>query len=594
MKFMEIYFQVITESDALQAACEKFANEKVLGFDTETTELDPFDGSLRLVQFSNGSETIVIDLLPFAQRGDLRTLEELAPLRELIESTTPLKVAHNAKFDAKWVYHHLGAKLGGVFDTYLASQLIAAGETDRRHGLADVANFFLGTELDKSEQVSDWSAEELSHSQIEYAAKDAATMVPLFEKINESLFENELVAVAKIENECVTPIAVMEQNGFYLDADLWRAQIAKTEDARTQIGFQLQEMLSAGVAQASLFGVAEINLNSQIQVRDALQNLGVPIVDSTNSWKLQPLAKEYPVIEKLIEYRHIAKAVSGFGENYLEFIRPETGRIHADFRQIGAPSGRLSCSKPNIQQIPHDSVYRSCFRAETGKKLIVADYSQIELRILAEFSGDESFIKAFESGEDFHAATAAQVFGIDAKDVTADQRTFAKRLNFGVVYGIGAQRFATMTGVTEREAEDILRRYFATYSGLDEWLRNAGNNAVNRRQTRTASGRLVKFRFDETDRAAVAATKRYGKNVPIQGTSADILKRALFLIDKLISGSSAKLVNNIHDEVVVEVEATEAERTAQGIETAMKNSAEEFVKKVPIRVDVKISDSWEK
>ncbi|MFV0389692.1 MAG: DNA polymerase [Pyrinomonadaceae bacterium] len=591
---MEIYFQVITESDALQAACEKFANEKVLGFDTETTELDPFDGSLRLVQFSNGSETIVIDLLPFAQRGDLRTLEELAPLRELIESTTPLKVAHNAKFDAKWVYHHLGAKLGGVFDTYLASQLIAAGETDRRHGLADVANFFLGTELDKSEQVSDWSAEELSHSQIEYAAKDAATMVPLFEKINESLFENELVAVAKIENECVTPIAVMEQNGFYLDADLWRAQIAKTEDARTQIGFQLQEMLSAGVAQASLFGVAEINLNSQIQVRDALQNLGVPIVDSTNSWKLQPLAKEYPVIEKLIEYRHIAKAVSGFGENYLEFIRPETGRIHADFRQIGAPSGRLSCSKPNIQQIPHDSVYRSCFRAETGKKLIVADYSQIELRILAEFSGDESFIKAFESGEDFHAATAAQVFGIDAKDVTADQRTFAKRLNFGVVYGIGAQRFATMTGVTEREAEDILRRYFATYSGLDEWLRNAGNNAVNRRQTRTASGRLVKFRFDETDRAAVAATKRYGKNVPIQGTSADILKRALFLIDKLISGSSAKLVNNIHDEVVVEVEATEAERTAQGIETAMKNSAEEFVKKVPIRVDVKISDSWEK
>jgi DNA polymerase I-like protein with 3'-5' exonuclease and polymerase domains len=371
---MEIYFQLITDAEALQKACEKLKNEEVLGFDTETTALDPYEGNIRLVQLSTGKETQVIDLKPFAERGDLQTSSELAPLRDLLSAAKPIKIAHNAKFDAKWVSHHLGVELVGVFDTLLASQIIAAGDQDRRHSLGEVTSYFLGTELDKSEQVSDWSAPELSQSQIEYAARDAATMVPLREKIIEKLKSDDLVKVAKLEFDCVVPIAEMELNGFYLDEARWREQLERVKVSQTKVALELQKMLAAGVAQASLFGFTEINLDSQTQVTDALKNLGVPVPETTRGWQLQPLAAEYPVVAKLLEYRGVAKSLSSFGENILEFINSKTGRIHADFRQIGAPTGRFSCSKPNIQQIPHEENYRRCFRAPEGRKLIIADY----------------------------------------------------------------------------------------------------------------------------------------------------------------------------------------------------------------------------
>ncbi len=591
---MEIYFQIITDAETLRKACEDLKNEDVLGFDTETTELSPYDGDIRLVQLSTGKDTKVIDLKPFAARGDLRTSEELAPLRDLLAAPKPIKIAHNAKFDAKWISHHLGVQLGGTFDTLLASQLIAAGDQDRRHSLGEVTSHFLGTELDKSEQVSDWSAAELSQSQIEYAARDAATMIPLREKIVERLKADELVKVAKLEFDCVVPIAQMELNGFYLDEARWREQLERVKVSQAKVALELQKMLSAGVAQASLFGFTEINLDSQTQVSDALKNLGVPVPETTRGWQLQPLAADYPVVAKLLEYRGVAKSLSCFGETILEFINPTTGRLHADFRQIGAPTGRFSCSKPNIQQIPHEENYRRCFRAPEGKKLIIADYSQVELRILAEFSKDENFINAFISGEDFHTTAAAQVFNVKPEDVTPDQRSFAKRLNFGVVYGIGSQRFALMTGLSQSNAEDIMRRYFATYRGLDSWLREAARKVVTDRQARTASGRLARFRFDEDDRKAISLAQRNGKNMPIQGSSADILKRALHLLHEKIAGTSARLVNIVHDEIIVEADANEAQSAADKLEKAMCAAGEEYITKVPVKVDVKIADEWAK
>ncbi|MDH3529155.1 MAG: DNA polymerase, partial [Acidobacteriota bacterium] len=545
---MEVYFDLITDPVALEAACLKLEKEDFLGFDTETTELDPFDGDIRLVQFSGGDQTVVIDLKPFKAFGDLSTISELDPLRKLISARRPVKIAHNAKFDAKWVSHHLNAELGGTFDTFLASQLIAAGERERRHNLADVANFFLGVEVDKSEQVSDWDADVLSQSQVAYAAKDAALMIPLREKLVERLKSDNLINVAKLEFDCVVPIAQMELNGVYLDTGLWREQLEKIKKHQQETAEELQGLLAAGISQASLFGAPEINLDSHNQVTDALINLGIPIPRTTRGWELEPLADKYPVVEKLLAYRSVAKAATSFGENILEFVRPETGRIHPDFRQIGAPSGRFSCSKPNIQQIPHQDEYRRCFRAPEGRKLIIADYSQIELRILAEFSGDENFLGAFRSGVDFHAAAAAQVFNVSPEDVSQEQRSFAKRLNFGVVYGIGAQRFASMSGVSDEKAENILRKYFSTHRGLDAWLREAGEKAVSEGMARTASGRLAKFRFEQDDRAQIASTRRYGKNLPIQGTSADILKRSLRLLHDAIRGTGALLVNIVHDE----------------------------------------------
>jgi DNA polymerase-1 len=548
---MEVYFQLVRDAGSLRKACEELERSDVLGFDTETTELDPYRGELRLLQLSSGKNTYVIDLRAFGSNGDLAVTPELAPLRSLLASGDSVKAAHNAKFDAKWVRHHLGTDIGGLYDTYLASQLIAAGDQDRRHGLADVAQFFLGTELDKTEQISDWSAAELAPAQIEYAARDAAIMVPLREKLHERLVLDDLERVAQLEFDCIMPIAAMELNGIFLDEGRWREQLEKVRVAQVKAADELQDMLSAGVAQASLFGRAEINLDSQVQVTDALLNLGVPVPDT-----------------------------------------PKTGRIHADFRQIGAPTGRFSCSNPNLQQIPQEEAYRRCFRAPDGKKLVVADYSQIELRILAEFSRDENFIKAFVSGQDFHTTTAAQVFNTEPQSVTPEQRSFAKRLNFGVVYGIGASRFALMTGLSQNEAENTLRRYFATYRGLDEWLREAGKKVVLERTARTASGRMMRFRFDENDRQQIASAQRNGKNMPIQGTSADILKRALRLLHEDIAGTSARLVNIVHDEVIVECEASEADSTAAKLEHAMVSAGREYIKEVPVKADVKIADQW--
>lgn len=591
---MEVYFQLINDAEGVRKACDALKTEDYLGFDTETTALDPYDGIVRLVQLSNGNDTKVIDLKPFADSGDLKNHPALAPLRELLSAPKPIKVAHNAKFDAKWVRHHLGIDVGGVFDTLVASQLIAAGDQDRRHNLAEVANFFLGIEVDKSEQVSDWSAPELSQSQIQYAAKDAAIMVALREKIVERLKQDELIRVAKLEFDCVMPIAQMELNGFFLDEARWREQLEKVKKEQGKVAIELQQMLSAGVAQASLFGVAEINLDSQAQVTDALKNLGVPVPATTRGWQLQPLALEYPVVAKLLEYRGVAKAISSFGENILEYIKPQTGRIHSDFRQIGAPTGRFSSSNPNVQQIPHEEAYRRCFRAPEGRKLVIADYSQIELRILADFSEDENFIKAFKTGADFHTITASQVFNVKPEEVSADQRSFAKRLNFGVVYGIGSQRFALMTGLSQSSAEDVMRKYFGTYRGLDNFLRDAAKKVVNDRLARTASGRMQRFRFDENDRASIGAAQRNGKNFPIQGTSADILKRALFLLHQQIRDTNTKLVNIVHDEVILECDASEAENAAKILEKAMCDAGEEYVKKVPVKVDVHIADEWTK
>ena len=585
---MEIYFRLITDAASLKDACRELSSEPILGFDTETTELDPYRGELRLVQLSGRKDTVVVDLRAFPNKAQLQ------PLKDLLAAEAPRKIAHNAKFDAKWVGHHLGVEVGGIFDTYLASQLIAAGESERRHGLADVAQFFLGTEMDKAEQLSDWSAAELSRSQIEYAARDAAIMPGLHEKLVERLDNDKLIDVAELENQCVVPIAVMELNGVYLDEARWREKLDRVRVAQGKVADELQEMLSAGVAQASLFGRAEINLDSQVQVTEALTGLGVPMPDTTRAWVLQPLAEQYPVVAKLLEYRGVAKSLSSFGENILEFIEPKTGRIHADFRQIGAPTGRFSCSNPNLQQIPHEEEYRRCFRAPDGKKLVIADYSQIELRILADFSDDRRFIEAFVSGQDFHTATAAQVFGAKADEITADQRSFAKRLNFGMVYGIGASRLAMMTGLTQTEAENMMRRYFGTFSGLDEYLRRSGQNVIKDRTARTASGRMLKLRFDESDRQQIASAKRYGVNMPIQGTSADILKRALRLLHDEISGTSAKLVNIVHDEIVVECAAAESDATANKLTSAMTRAGSEFVKKVPIKIDAHVSDEWAK
>jgi len=592
---MSTPYQVIKTAEELRAAVESLSSHVAIGLDTETTDLDPYLGRLRLIQLATPDSVYIVDLNRFAD-GDMKQSEALAPLRQLFSSPRPIKIAHNAKFDAKFIRHNLGVDVVGLFDTLLASQLVSAGDIEERHGLEAIAARYLNETVDKSERLSNWEFE-LSEAQLQYAARDAAVLVPLRDKLIERIKSLGLVHCAQLEFECVMPVVDLELAGFYVDKQRWLEQLAVVEKKRAELANELQEMLGEGVAQASLFGPprANINLDSQQQVTEALTRLGISVPDSTRNWRLQPLAARYPVVAKLLEYRTMQKALTSYGHGMLEFINPKTGRLHADFRQIGAPTGRFACTNPNIQQVPHAIEYRRCFMGHPAKRrLVIADYSQIELRILAEFSSDQAFIDAFNSGADLHRVTAAQVFNVTQDQVTKEQRDFAKRLNFGVVYGIGAQRFSMMTGLTVPEAEDVLRRYFATYRGLDRYLRESANRAVSEKQARTASGRLVRFNFDASDRQQVSMTQRNGKNAPIQGTSADILKRALRLLKDELHDTSAKIVNIIHDEIVVEVDEQEANDVAQKVELTMCAAGEEYLKTVPVKVESQIASEWAK
>ncbi len=594
---MNTNFKMIKTEEELRKAVDSLNAQSAIGLDTETTELDPYTGRLRLIQLAAPDGVSIIDLDAFSNggNGELANNQALLPLKRLLEAPRPIKIAHNAKFDAKFLKHNLGADLGGVFDSLLASQLISAGDIEERHGLETVATRYLNESVDKSERLSNWSFE-LSQAQLEYAARDAAILLPLREKLIDRLKAEALVKCALLEFECVMPVADIELAGFYMHKDRWLEQLAIVEKRRAELAEELQGILAEESLQGSLFGGtqrADINLDSHQQLTQALERLGIPVPDSTRNWKLQPLAAQYPVIATLLEYRTVQKALTSYGQNLIELINPATGRLHADFRQIGAPTGRFSCTNPNIQQVPHATEYRRCFSGyPTGRKLVIADYSQIELRILAEFSGDPGFMAAFNSGADLHRVTAAQVFNVPLDQVSKDQRDFAKRLNFGVVYGIGAQRFSMMTGLSAPEAENVLRKYFATYRGLDNYLREAANRAVHDRQARTASGRLVRFRYDENDRQQISMTQRNGKNTPIQGTSADILKRALRLLKDELSNTSARIVNIIHDEIVVEADGDQAKEISQKVERAMCAAGEEYLKTVPVKVETEIADEW--
>jgi DNA polymerase I-like protein with 3'-5' exonuclease and polymerase domains len=576
-------YTLVENDKEVEAAIREIARHTSLGVDTETTGLDPYRSRVRLLQIATSDRVFVFDLFK---------VDALASdaLREILSSARTTKVLHHARFDMKMLLRHFQIEVRGVFDTLLASQLISAGRSEGSHSLAGVAERYIGVEVDKTQQSSKWSGA-LSEVQYEYAAKDAAILLPLRERLGQKIIDLGIEEVAKIEFECVLPLAAMELAGMPIDADCWRKLVADIERAHEILSSELKRELASGVQQMTLFGEATINLDSPAQIIDALSRMGIR-VEGTRSLELQPLADKHPVVKKLLEYRSVQKALSSYGLSLLDHIHPSTGRIHADFHQIGATGGRMSCSSPNLQQIPNTPEYRSCFRAPAGRKIITADYSQIELRLLADWSQDTALVKALMSGEDLHSVTASQMFDVPLEGVTKDQRAAAKQLNYGLMYGLGAQGLAARIKCSVEEAEGLIRKYFAAYSGVAQWLREAADRAVRDTQTRTRAGRLIAFTFDPNDRAQVAATQRLGKNSPLQGSNADILKRALALLYDALKSFDARVINCVHDEIVVEVAQSDAQECARVVEREMEKAAREMIGSVPVTVDAAISDAW--
>lgn len=656
--------------------------ESRFGIDIETMTLrpdfprdalDPLKGRIRLIQVSNErDETIVIDMLDFYRRGKIA--DELKQLVELIDNPKILKIAHNAKFEIGWFIIHLGAEPQSFFDTMLASQIIYAGDGAASNKLDAVAEVFLGIEVDKSEQTSDWSKPNLTWSQIAYAVKDAQIMIPLWREMVPRLEADDLLLTAVIDFDAVKPITRTELNGMHLNRDKWTSLLREKEAELADLNEKMLSMLSEGVdwteknpnkgrrppkpkkpvsparskrLQKEL-GLepntpemdeavkeyerklehyrtvlvkrhqhdvmewekipseipATLNPNSIPQMQKALKNVTGIHFNSTRSKFLSVYRKDYPVIDTLIKFREASKAVSSYGENFLELLDNSVGgdnRIHPDFIQI-KDTGRMGCRKPNLQQIPHDKEYRYCFDVPNdSRKMVVSDYSQIELRLLADFSQDEKFIADFGSG-DMHSQGAARFNEIKFEEVTGELRQEAKRTNFGVVYGIGDYGLSMQLDVPEERAKWLKEMYFKTYKGNDLWLQMANRQARVGKFARTASGRLQRFYpgKDGWNNRQLGAIGRNGQNMPIQGSGADMLKRAIYLIDYdfvdlgYSSDGDAMLVNLVHDEVVGESSIKVIEKVSRIINRRMVEAGKQYVSAVDIESDVVVGDVWEK
>jgi DNA polymerase I len=565
---MEVYYQLVKDESSLLQTSRLFSSDEYIGLDTETTDLDPYKGKLRLIQLSNGRETRIIDLNYFDENAvfnDLRSNEKLAPLRDLISASKPVKVVHNAKFDAKWIYHCLGAETGSVFDTYLASQLLWFGDQDRRHGLAEVALQFLNISIDKTQQTSAWDAPELTDAQLKYAARDAIVVWQLYEKVKKSLEEKNLMKVAQIEFDCVMPIVAMELNGFYLDSLVWRNRLEELEKRRQDF---LKE-LKVEQTQTSFFETftRHANLDSPEGISTFLIENGVPVSSDAEIGlpELQLLAGDYPIAGKVFEYLRMSDTISDLGEEFLKAIKEVTNRIHPDFRQITNPFARIGCRGLKLHKLAFDKHYDYRLSVPNGKSLIILDYPLIETIIMAYLSGEEKLVEALKF--DFYEGIASEIFGNSDEELML----VAKLLHQAVSYGVGASYFAKINGISRQEAEDLMGLYFQTFPRLHSWLRKISEIAEVKREARSAFGRIYQFRFDERVDPQKLMAIRLAKVFAVQATLSDILKITLTNLYYGLKKSSAKLVNFIRDQIWIECDQADEKEISTKAQEIMQN-----------------------
>jgi DNA polymerase-1 len=575
----------VTDPSTLEAAIVQLRSQAILGVDLETecagpsasesSALDPHTGKVRLVtiatEASDGvTEVVVIDGQRCPDWGVM--------LKPLFESAGTTLVAHNAKFEVAWLLKH-AITPAAVSDTLLASQILDGGEHFGQKGyfsLSSVAERELGWNLDKTLQTSDWGAAELSVEQLDYAAKDAVAALLVHRHLRERLDAEQLTEIADLENRVLPALAWMELSGAPFDARHW----ADLSDGAMGRKLRLAAEIAALISR-------EINLDSPKQVRAALGELGI-LVESTAEEVLVTLVDRHPVVPKVLEYREASKLARTYGLEFVHHVNPITGRIHANYRQIGAATGRMSCSKPNLQQVPRDTAYRACFRPAQGRVLVKADLALVELCVAAKLSGDERMIEAITERQDLHRLTAAALFGKVPEDVTANERAFGKAVNFGTLFGQGRRGLIALAlrhGLTlsEEDARRFQRRFAQAWPQLAAWQRRqmVGTEAT----LRTASGRIR--------RLANGTPGTVRANTPIQGTAADAFKAALALLyETRHRHPSAVLVLCVHDEIVVECDADEAEGVRDWLVDCMTQGMRTVLTRVPVVVEATIAQDW--
>lgn len=559
---------------------------QTLYFDIETEGLNPYESPVVCAQVLNDKVSIF--------EG-----EDIALLKPVLESS--LIVGHNLKFEQKFLKYHFGINLNHVYDTWLGEIIISGGLQAGRKGtsLKDLTKKYCNINMNKTEQTAFKRGQELSPEQLKYAALDVQVLPEIYKAQQEQIKALNLEDTINIEMSALNGVSWLELSGIHIDLKHLENLRLKTLDKKYKALESILDILKEGnkEQQRTLTGeqIFNININSPEQLKQALNNIGIP-VNSTSESALKK--HDHPVIGLILEYKEAEKLLNTFIDKQKEFIDSFTGRIHANFMQIGAHPGRFTCNKPNLQQQPNNQEWRSVYRAKQGNKIITADYSQIELRILAEVSRDEAFIKAYETGKDLHTLTASKIFNKPVSEVTKQDRQVAKTVNFGTVYGIGGRGLKgklEQAGIkiTEDKAKSFINGFYSGYPGVATYLMNARKDGLKNLSIRNKANRYLKFNIP-ADEKQEGYIKRQSQNMPIQSLCADMLKIAISNLHKRLEPQGVLFINCVHDELVFECKDDQAQDVANAVKEEMEKAGRIFLKNVPCIAEVTISDTWTK
>ena len=609
---VEAAYTTIRDQATFDIWLKKLNDAKLFAFDTETTGIDAQQAQLVGLSFAIQSHEAAYIPLTHSYIGVPEQLDRdtvLLALKPLLEDPTKLKVGQHAKFDMNILANcaiggdpaHGITVRGIAFDTMLESYVL--NSTATRHDMDSLAKKYLDYDTVSFQDIAGKGAKQLTFDQIAleqagpYAAEDADITLRLHQELHAQLTAIPSLAsvLTDIEMPLVPVLARIERQGALVDAALLGVQSVELGDKMVELERQAYEIAGE-----------EFNLGSPKQLGAILyEKLGLPVLKKTGKGQAstaeEVLAKlaedDYPLPKVLMQYRSMSKLKSTYTDRLPEQINPRTGRIHTSYHQAVAATGRLSSSDPNLQNIPVRTAegrrIRQAFVAPKGYKLLAADYSQIELRIMAHLSKDEGLMNAFRDNLDVHTATAAEVFKVELDEVTTDQRRSAKAINFGLIYGMGAQKLGKDIGVDTKTAKAYIDVYFARYPGVREYMERTRAQAADQGYVETFFGRRLYLPDINSNKPQErAAAERTAINAPMQGTAADIIKKAMVRVDNWLADSDldAKVILQVHDELVLEVREDLVAEVSEKIREHMSAAAQ---LDVPLLVEVGVGNNWD-
>ena len=597
---LEKKYESVTSIDRLNHWIEKITDAELTSFDTETTGLEPMYSELVGISLSvEPGEACYIPLKHMTNEDQLDRSETLAILKPWLENKEAAKVGQNLKFDWHILANH-GINLQGiVHDTLLQSYVY---ESHRSHDMDSLAQRHLGIKTITFEEVCGKGASQISFDQVDistatqYAAEDADITLRLYYHLWPLIEKDERLKYVyqTIEIPTMMVLAKMERNGILIDSN-------KLSQQSQVIGHRMMEL------EKEIYELAgqPFNIQSPKQIGEILfQVKQLPIIKktpggapSTDEEVLQKLSENYPLPARILDYRSLAKLQSTYIEKLPRMADKATGRVHTNYAQAVAATGRLASNEPNLQNIPVRTLegrkIREAFIAKPGCKIISADYSQIELRIMAHIAQDMNLLDAFANGRDIHQATAAEIFEISLDQVNSEQRRYAKIINFGLIYGMSAFGLASNLGIERSAAQAYIDMYFARYPGVAKYMADTRVLAKEKGYVETIFGRRLWLpEINSSNGMRRQGAERAAINAPMQGTAADLIKLSMIAVQVWIEEQklSSKLLLQVHDELVLEVPLAELDLVQQGLRTLMTQVAK---LRVPLEVGIGIGDNWE-